>query len=135
MKDKYKLKDPSKKYIEVVEQANSLFGLFSRKKKLKAIEFLKSKLIDEDFEVEELASGFIFIGYLYQEIKEYESAALYFNKGYSLGKDVLFPYDSDLKKVLKTFLKASRKDLYDYWRSDFLKRSLYDKKFNKLMNS
>lgn len=135
MKDKYKLKDPSKKYIEVVEQANSLYGLFSRKKKLRAIEFLKSKLNDEDFEVEELASGFIFIGYLYQEIKEYESAAFYFSKGYSLGKDVLFPYNSELKKVLKTFLKASRKDLYDYWRSDFLKRILYDKKFNKLMNS
>lgn len=135
MKYNYNLKDPSKKYIEVVEQANFLDSLFSRKKKLKAIDFLKSKLNDEDFEVEELSSGFIFIGYLYQEIKDYESAALYFNKGYSLGKDVLFPYDSNLKKVLKTFLQASRKDLYDYWRSDFLKRSLYDKKFNKLMNS
>lgn len=135
MKDNYKLKDPSKKYIKIVKKANSVKGLFSRKKKLRAIEFLKSKLNDEDFEVEELGSGFIFIGYLYQEIKDYESAAFYFNKGYSLGKDVLFPYDSELKKVLKTFLKASRKDLYDYWRSDFLKRSLYDKKFNKLMNS
>ncbi|WP_155591595.1 hypothetical protein [Lysinibacillus cavernae] len=132
---KYNLKDPSKKYIEVVEQANSFSGLFSRKKKIRAIEFIKSKLNDEDFEVEELASGFISIGYLYQEIKDYESAALYFNKGLNLGKDILFPYNSNFKKVLKTFLKASRKDLYDYWRSDFLKRSLYDKKFNNLMNS
>lgn len=135
MKSNYNLKDPSKKYIDIVEQANSLYGLFSRKKKLRAVEFIKSKLNDEDFEVEELASGFIFIGYLYQEIKDYESAAFYFNKGYSLGKDVQFPYNSRLKKVLKTFLKSSRKDLYDYWRSDFLKRSHYDKKFNKLMDA
>ena len=134
MKYNYNLKDPSKKYIEVVEKGFSLYGLFSKKKKLRAIEFFKSKLNDEDFEVEELASGFILIGYVYQEIKDYESAAFHFNKGYSLGKDVLFPYDSSLKKILKTFLRASRKDLYDYWRSDFLKRSHYDKKFNKLLN-
>ncbi|MFJ8102168.1 hypothetical protein [Lysinibacillus sp. NPDC096212] len=135
MKYNYNIKDPSKKYNEVVAQVISLYGLFSRKKKLRAIEFFYSKLNDEDFEVEELASGFIFIGILYQEIKDYESAAFFFNKGYSLGKDIAFPYNSDLKKVLKTFLKASRKDLYDYWRSVFIKRSLYDKKFNKLMNS
>ena len=134
MKYNYNLKDPSKKYIEVVEKGFSLYGLFSKKKKIRAIEFFKSKLKDEDFEVEELASGFILIGYVYQEIKDYESAAFYFNKGYSLGKDVLFPYDSGFKKILKTFLRASRKDLYDYWRSDFLKRSHYDKKFNKLLN-
>ena len=134
MKYNYNLKDPSKQYIDVVEQAISLSGLFSRKKKLRAIEFIKSKLNGEDFEVEELASGFIFIGYLYQEIKDYESAAIYFNKGYSLGKEVLFPYNSRLKKVLETFLKASREDLYDYWRSDFITRSHYDEKFKKLMN-
>ncbi|MGE7949713.1 hypothetical protein [Lysinibacillus sp. NPDC093688] len=133
MKSNYKLKDPSKQYIKVVEQASSFYGLFSRKKKLREIEVLKNKLNNGDFEVDELASGFILIAYKYEEINDYESAAFYFNKGLNLGKDVLFPYNPYLKRVLKTFLKASRKDLYDYWRSDFLKRSLYDKKFNKLM--
>lgn len=128
------IKDPSKKYNKVIAQATSLYGLFSRKKKLRTIAFLKSKLNDENFEVEELASGLIFIGHLYQEIKDYESAAFYFNKGYSLGQDIAFPYDSSLKKVLKTFLKADQKDLYVYWRLDFIKRSFYDKEFNKLKN-
>lgn len=35
----------------------------------------------------------------------------------------------------KKKLRANRKDLYDYWRSDFLKRGQYDKRLNRLMNS
>ncbi|QPA54977.1 hypothetical protein [Lysinibacillus sphaericus] len=127
----YNLKDASDNYIEVVAQAMSLYGLFSRRKKLRTLEFFNSKLNEEDFEVEELAKGYIIIGSLYEEIKEYESAAFYFNKRFSLAKNIVFPYESNFKKILKAFLKADRKDLYDYWRSDFIKRSLYDKKINK----
>ncbi|TWT13183.1 hypothetical protein [Planomicrobium sp. CPCC 101079] len=135
MKSNNKLKNPSKKYIDLVNEGYPSPGLFPKKKKLRAIEFFKSNLNDEEFVTEELASGYILVGYLYQEIKDYESASFYFDKGYSLGKGVLFSYDSGLKKILKTYLRAHRKDLYDYWRSDFLKRSQYDKKFNRLMNS
>lgn len=135
MKRNNNLKDPSKRYIDLVNEGYPSHGLFLKKKKLRAIEFFKSKLNEEEFVAEELASGFILIGYLYQEIKDYESASFYFDKGYSLGKDVLFSYDSGLKKILKTYLRANRKDLYDYWRSDLLKRSQYDKRFNRLMNS
>lgn len=135
MKRNNNLKDPSKRYIDLVNEGYPSIGLFPKKKRLRAIEFFKSKLNEEEFVIEELASGFILIGYLYQEIKDYENASFYFNKGYSLGKDILFSYDSGLKKTLKTYLKANRKDLYDYWRADFLKRGQYDKKFNRLLNS
>lgn len=63
MKNNGNLKDPSKKYIELVIEGYPSFGLFPKKKKLKAIEFFKSKLNAEEFEAEELASGFIMIGY------------------------------------------------------------------------
>lgn len=135
MKRKDNLKDPSKRYIDLVNEGYPAYGLFPKKKKLRAIEFFKSKLNEEAFGAEELASGFILIGHLYQEIKDYECASIYFDKGYSLGKDVLFPYDAGLKKVLKTYLRANRKDLYDFWRADFLRRSQYDKRFNKLITS
>lgn len=129
------LKNPSKKYINLVKDGYPSYGLFPKRKKLRAIEFFKSKLNEEEFIAEELASGFILIGYIYYEIKDYKCASLYFNKGLSLGKDVQFTYDAGLKKILKTYIRANRKDLYDYWRSDFLKRSQYDKRFNKLINS
>ena len=87
MKYNYNL-NVSEKYIEILEKGISLYGIFSKKKKLSTIEFFKSKLNDEDFEVEQLASGFIMIGHVYLEFKDYEFAAFYFNKGFSLGKDV-----------------------------------------------
>ena len=80
MKYNSNLKDPSKKYIEVVEKGFSVERAVERDPDFTSAEFFKSKLNEEDFEVEELASGFILIGYVYQEIKDYESAAFYFNK-------------------------------------------------------
>lgn len=119
-----------KKYEKALKKAWFWEVTFRKKK---AIQFLEEHMATSTYKTEGIeGSGWIKIGYLYYDLREYSKAAAYFEKGLQLGNHLEFPYNSQLKKIMKAFEKANRLDLVNKWRPELIDRARYDKKFIRL---
>jgi hypothetical protein len=117
------MQTPSKKYINLMRKIELLS--FFQLKKL-AIKKLKEQLENEGFTNNEKSSGLIRLGFLLANVKEYGLAADVFNEALNMSKKERFPYNPYFKTILRTFEKAGRDDLVEYWTNDLKERVRYD---------
>ena len=130
LKAKQKNHQEIKKYEKALKRAWFWEVTFQKEK---AAQFLESHMTTSTYHTEGIiGSAWIKIGYLYYDLKEFSKAAVYFEKGLELGKHLEFPYNSQLKKIMKAFKKANRVDLVNKWRPELIDRARYDKKFKRL---
>lgn len=119
---------PLRKYEHYVERANSYELIFLRKK---AIETMKDAL-KQPFSKKEIASGLIYLGIMYEKMKELNQASDYYHQALELTSKEEFKYHRNFKKAIETFIRNREEQRALYWLNNLLERQRYDKRFVKL---
>lgn len=117
-----------KKYDKYVSKANR-YEIFGFRKK--AIRIMESA-IDEPFSKSEMGSGLIYIGLMYRKLNDINKANKYFDKALNLCKDEQYPYSSNFKIIIQSFLDNEELEKATKWSHHLTERAIYDKKFSKL---
>ncbi|MBT2688173.1 hypothetical protein J7I93_08260 [Bacillus sp. ISL-47] len=84
------------------------------------------------FPIKEIASGYFYLGILYEEQQSLEMAAAHYEKAFQLVADEDIPYDSGFKRAIVTFIKIGDQEKAEYWLNHLLARSKHNRKFKKL---
>ncbi|MGO4276704.1 tetratricopeptide repeat protein, partial [Paenibacillus sp. TAF58] len=114
----FSLTRPLRKYELYVERANSYELIFLRKK---AIETMKDAL-KQLFSKKEIASGLIYLGILYEKMKELNQASDYYHQALELTSKVEFKYHRNFKKAIETFIRNREEQRALYWLNNLLER-------------
>ncbi|NBI28155.1 hypothetical protein ERL59_04180 [Chengkuizengella sp. YPA3-1-1] len=126
---KKELKKPLKKY----DDYEFIAGIYHTLSEVeKAIQIMEEAVQNKQFSNEELGRGYIFLGFLYSDMKENSKASDYLHKGLNLMNDENFKYSEAFKNIIEFFIKNNDKERAKFWLNNLLQRQSYDKKFKKL---
>ena len=116
------------KYKNYVSKAirYEIFGF--RKKAIEIMELA----IEQPFAKLEMGSGLIYIGLMYRKLNELNKANEYFEKALNLCKDEQYPYSSDFKIIIQSYLESEELEKANKWIHHLTERANYDKEFSKL---
>ncbi|MCP2036519.1 tetratricopeptide (TPR) repeat protein [Planomicrobium sp. HSC-17F08] len=117
-----------KTYESYVRRAN-FYELFRFKRK--AIEVMK-EISNQPFSNLEIGSGYIYIGFMYKDLKDLTSASHYFESALNLCKHEYYPYSPNHKKIIEYFVENGEFDKASKWYEHLIERASYEKKFLKL---
>lgn len=115
-------------YESYVRKANRYELLGFRKKAIKIMEIA----IEERLSKLERGSGLIYIGLMYRKIDDLNNANLYFENALKLCKEEQYPYSSNFKIIIQSFLENNDFETATKWIAHLTERAHYDKKFSKL---
>lgn len=99
--------------------------------KRKAIEVMK-EISSQPFSNLEIGSGYIYIGFMYKDLKDLTSANHYFESALNLCKHERYPYSSDYKKIIENFVGNGEFEKASKWNEHLIERASYEKKFLSL---
>ncbi|WP_394140732.1 hypothetical protein [Cytobacillus oceanisediminis] len=74
-----------------------------------AIAIMK-EAVQQPFPVKEIASGYFYLGILYEEQQKLDLAASHYEKAFQLVADEDIPYDSGYKRAIRVFIKNGDKE-------------------------
>ncbi|WP_019414224.1 hypothetical protein [Paenisporosarcina sp. TG20] len=117
-----------KKYDKYVSKANRYEIIGFKKIAIKIMELA----IEEPFSKLEIGSGLIYIGLMHRKLNDLNKANKYFENALNLCKDEQYPYSSNYKIIIQSFLDNEELEKATKWIHHLTERANYDKKFSKL---
>ncbi|WP_026581635.1 tetratricopeptide repeat protein [Bacillus sp. J33] len=93
---------------------------------------IMQEAVQKPFSVKEIASGYFYLGILYEEQQDLELAADHYEKAFQLVTDEDIPCNSGYKRAMQLFIKIGHREKAAYWLEQLLKRERYNRKFMRL---